>query len=244
MTRVLKLITFDATETLMVFQPPVAVKYAECAKRFGIVVDPGDVMKGFKAPFKELSKNHPNFGRGSGLGWRAWWTEVVVRTFKSAAPSCDDKTLQQLAAFLIEEYQTARCWALADGTLDILDHLKTKGVPLGVISNYDERLESTLKSLGIHSYFDFFLTSYSAGVMKPHKEIFELARCRKPGNIAPECCAHVGNSLEFDYLGAKNAGWKPFLVGPLSANVLKLADNGTTFENLTELRKYFETALK
>ncbi|XP_034256043.1 rhythmically expressed gene 2 protein-like [Thrips palmi] len=236
MTRILKLITFDVTETLMMFQPPVAVKYAESAKQFGINVDVADVLKNLKGQMKLLTKQHPNFGRDT-IGWNVWWTQIVVNSFKLAQPSSDEKALHQLAKFLIDEYTTTRCWALADGAMDLLNYLKQKNIPLGVISNYDDRLEPTLKSLKIQSFFNFILTSYSAGVMKPDRKIFDLARAQIPGDILPESCLHIGNSLEFDYLGAKGAGWNSAYVGPSTDEVLKIVSSGEVFKNLEELKK-------
>lgn len=241
MTKLLKLITFDVTETLMMFHPPVAVKYAESAKNFGIDVNVEDVLKNFKVQMKLLTKEHPNYGRDTGLGWHNWWTLIVVNSFKSAQPSCDEKKLQQLSEFLIDEYKTSKCFALADGTLEILNHLKLKNIPLGVISNYDERLEPLLKSLKISSFFNFILTSYSAGFLKPDKRIFDLARAQVPGHILPENCLHVGNSLKFDYLGSKDAGWKSAYVGAANEEVFKIASRDDVFKDLIELRKHFES---
>lgn len=242
MTKLLNLITFDVTGTLKVFQPPVAVKYAESAKKFGIHVDVEDVLKNFKVQMKRLTKEHPNFGRDTGLGWRMWWTELVANSFKAAQPSCDEKRLHQLSEFLIDEYKTTRCWALEDGAIELLTHLKEKNIPLGVLSNNDERLEAVLESLKINSYFDFILTSYSAGVMKPDKRIFDIARAKIPGNVFPESCLHIGNSLELDYLGAKEAGWRSAYVGPVTEKVLKTVSSDDIFKDLHELRKHFENA--
>ncbi|KAE8750216.1 hypothetical protein FOCC_FOCC003024 [Frankliniella occidentalis] len=215
MSKLLKLITFDCTETLMMFHPPVAQKYTESAEKFGISIGTEDLLSHFRVQFKALTnpsiKNH--------------------------------KALEQLASFLIEEYQTNRCWALADGACDILDMLKQKNISIGAISNTDERLENTLMSLKIHSYFDFVLTSYSAGVMKPDKQIFDLARSQINGHVSPGLCAHVGNSLKFDYLGAQNAGWNPIYVGPVDDEVLRMAASNTVFNNLAELHSYLEKVL-
>lgn len=228
----------------MMFHPPVAQKYTESAEKFGISIGTEDLLSHFRVQFKALSKNHPNFGKHTGLGWKSWWRQIVVNTFKSANPSIKNhKALEQLASFLIEEYQTNRCWALADGACDILDMLKQKNISIGAISNTDERLENTLMSLKIHSYFDFVLTSYSAGVMKPDKQIFDLARSQINGHVSPGLCAHVGNSLKFDYLGAQNAGWNPIYVGPVDDEVLRMAASNTVFNNLAELHLYLEKVL-
>lgn len=240
MAHILRLITFDVTGTLMILRPPVAYKYAEAAKKFGITVNIEEIVSSFKNEWKTLSLLHPNFGRDTGLGWEKWWTQIVTNTFRSAEPTCDKRKLEELAAFLIEEYKTPRCWALADGALDLLNYLRKSNIPLGVISNYDDRLKTTLSSLSIQSYFSFILASYSVGIMKPDKRIFELARNEIQGSIHPENCLHVGNSIEYDYLGARHAGWKSLYVGDLNEDVLNKALSSEVFKNLNELKYYLE----
>lgn len=243
MSRLLKLITFDVTGTLMVQRPPISVKYIEAAKRFGVSVNNEDLMPIFKTQYKALDALHPNFGRDSGIGWEAWWTTIVVNVFKSAASHSDEDSLKKLASHLIEEYKTSRCWALSEGAIEILDLIKSRKIHMGVISNYDERLEMILKDLGIHSHFNFILTSYSVGVMKPDKKIFDFARAQGKEIVHPDNCMHIGNSMKYDYVGAKNAGWKPVYVGPLDENVKKLAPMSEVFQNLNELQQHLENVL-
>jgi putative hydrolase of the HAD superfamily len=87
------------------------------------------------------------------------------------------------------------------------------GIQLGIISNYNGRLETVLKAMELHHYFRFIITSYCAGFAKPDSRIFHLALDElHNGRIKPREALHVGDTHEIDYLGAVNAGWKAILV--------------------------------
>lgn len=84
----------------------------------------------------------------------------------------------QIADSLIECYSTSRCWHKYPGTGELLESLSRRRprVVLGVISNFDERLEAVLDDARIRSYFSFVITSYGLGVEKPSPAIFQVRR--------------------------------------------------------------------
>jgi epoxide hydrolase-like predicted phosphatase len=68
---------------------------------------------------------------------------------------------------------------------DLLHRLKTKGYPLGVLSN---ATASTIEEIGRHGgydVFDFVILSSEVGTKKPEPEIFEIALKKLPG-IRPD----------------------------------------------------------
>jgi len=66
---------------------------------------------------------------------------------------------------------------------------------MGVISDFDERLESILMDLGILKYFDFLEQSHVEGYSKPSAELYEAA-LKKAGTV--DKAWHVGDDLEKD----------------------------------------------
>lgn len=55
--------------------------------------------------------------------------------------------------------------------------------------------------------------SYDVGYGKPHRAIFDAARVLGQVDAALEHeCLHVGDNMEEDYQGAKDAGWKSLLL--------------------------------
>ena len=120
---------------------------------------------------------------------------------------------------------------------------------VGVISNFDERLESILASTKLLPYFSFVVTSYSHGVEKPNVSIFEealrLASHKHGIDIAPEEAIHIGDTLLNDYIGAKNARWNAVIVNHqdhlIDENKIPRAD---CFKNLAQLQIYFQNVLE
>lgn len=93
-----------------------------------------------------------------------------------------------------------------------LEELRSRGVRLAVLSNWDFRLPVALEETGLAHFFDFILASAHTGVEKPAREFFDkglsLARRFKPQLAANECF-YLGDHYEKDVLGARNAGLSP-----------------------------------
>lgn len=80
----------------------------------------------------------------------------------------------QISSSLIECYKTRECWYKYPGVDELLDSMSRRNIVLGIISNFDERLDSILQSLDIRRQFHFVLTSYETGVEKPNAAIFKV----------------------------------------------------------------------
>ncbi|GIW44784.1 MAG: hypothetical protein KatS3mg077_2066 [Candidatus Binatia bacterium] len=77
-------------------------------------------------------------------------------------------------------------------------------VRLGVISNFYGNLPVLLAREGMASLFDVIVDSNLVGTRKPERAIFELAL--EGLGVRPVEAIHVGDSLEHDVLGARQAG--------------------------------------
>lgn len=75
-------------------------------------------------------------------------------------------------------------------------HILTNGFPEVQIHK--------LENSGLREYFDEVITSESVGIQKPNIKIFEYA-IHLVGAIKEECLM-VGDDLEVDIMGARNAG--------------------------------------
>lgn len=239
-----RLVTFDVTETLLNFRIPPAEKYAQVGAHFGLTVDPNVISASFKKQWRNMSSSHPNFGLSTGLGWESWWKQLINRTFQGSVKcnSLNVSILDTIGNHLIEVYKTPECWQIAEGAEELLKYLNSLGITLGIVSNYDERLETVLKAMELHHYFRFIITSYCAGFAKPDSRIFHLALDQlHNGRIKPQEALHVGNTPETDYLGAVNAGWKAILVHQDAKKVTEYyqyVDPELVFENLTDFQSY------
>ena len=98
-----------------------------------------------------------------------------------------------------------RAWRLFDDALPCLRALRALGLRLAAITNAaGDYQRAKLGALGLESVFDAVLISGELGVAKPHHAIFRRA-CRVLG-VLPAQAVHVGDRLDTDAEGARNAG--------------------------------------
>ena len=63
----------------------------------------------------------------------------------------------------------------SERVIRVLQALCDRGIKLGIVSNFDERLERTLLTHRLLHYFDFVVTTVSARSEKPDPAIFHTA---------------------------------------------------------------------
>jgi putative hydrolase of the HAD superfamily len=98
-----------------------------------------------------------------------------------------------------------RAWRLFDDALPCLRALRSLGLRLAAITNAaGDYQRAKLGALGLDSAFDAVLISGELGVAKPHHAIFRRA-CNILG-VLPAQAVHVGDRLDTDAEGARNAG--------------------------------------
>jgi 2-haloalkanoic acid dehalogenase type II len=92
-----------------------------------------------------------------------------------------------------------------------LETLKSEGYKVGVISDADrDDLALQLESAHILKYFDRVTSSSEAMCYKPNSRIFEMALDRMSCSSIQAC--HIGDTQEFDVVGANSMGLRSFLV--------------------------------
>lgn len=218
----LRLITFDVTDTLLKFRSAPGRQYGEIGALYGVTADDNVLAENFKANWYRMNKEHPNFGLASGLGWENWWKHIIAGTFKDSDFNIEGKKLDAISSHLIELYRTSTCWQQCYGCLNLLSYLTSKKIPMGIISNFDPRLSTTLLNTKLRHYFRFVLTSYEVGFEKPDLKIFEQAMIASNlKNLQPEECLHIGDTPLLDYFGARNSNWNAFLIHDKSPKELK-----------------------
>jgi len=93
------------------------------------------------------------------------------------------------------------------GTVDALAQLRFMGLSVGIGSNMTADWQfAKLRRLGLMAYVDFIVTSEEAGVEKPDRGFFAL--CAEKAGCDPGECVFVGDSLEGDAIGARDAGMR------------------------------------
>ncbi|XP_017074853.1 rhythmically expressed gene 2 protein [Drosophila eugracilis] len=227
-----RLVTFDVTDTLLRLNDPLR-QYQQTAEEFGVTgVDRRKLEQCFRQQFKAMSSEHPNFGRFSPeMDWQQWWLKFVAQTFICVDQGLSHEKLEKIGHRLITHFRTSTCWNHVEGGQELVQSVRNAGKCVGIISNFDPSLPQVLDTMGYAGKFDFILTSYEAGFMKPDRRIFEIPLKRL--DIPADQALHIGNKLDLDYEGARNCGWSGLLVNDNS--------NQHSFANLSDLLETLKT---
>jgi putative hydrolase of the HAD superfamily len=204
----IKVITFDAANTLIRLSRPVGVTYATVAKRFGADLNPIDLEHGFRAAWKTVPRLADEPGPRPDDG-RTWWREVVIRTLENAG--VDVEPFDDFFDAVYQEFTLPGVWRLELGALELLQDLRRAGFRLGIISNFDLRLHQILKHVGVLDLFEQIVVSSQVGAEKPSPRIFEEALRRFA--VAPAELLHVGDEEKADGEGARALGIQAFILG-------------------------------
>jgi len=105
---------------------------------------------------------------------------------------------------LYDAFLSGKTWKIFDDVKETLETLKKKGLYLAIISNWDSRLIEICKGMDLKKYFDEIFVSALVKYAKPDSRIFQKAA--DTAGVLPEEAIHIGDSLEDDYYGAKDAG--------------------------------------
>ncbi|PKK20540.1 haloacid dehalogenase-like hydrolase domain containing 3 [Columba livia] len=115
-----------------------------------------------------------------------------------------------MAENLYQDYCSAQNWEVLPGASETLSRCRQRGFRMGVVSNFDNRLEKILSRCDLRHHFEFVLTSEAAGFAKPDRKIFEEAL--RLGGVPPGQAAHVGDDYTRDYRAARAVGMHSFLL--------------------------------
>ncbi|NXO54137.1 HDHD3 protein, partial [Aramus guarauna] len=205
----LRFLTWDVKDTLLRLRQPVGESYAAEARAHGVRVQLAALGQSFREAYGAQSRRFPNYGRGQGLSSRQWWLQVVEQTFRLSGVH-EDRVLSLMAENLYRDFCSARNWEVLPGAVETLSRCRQRGFRMGVVSNFDNRLENVLSQCNLRHHFEFVLTSEDAGFAKPDGRIFEQAL--HLGGVPPEQAAHVGDDYTRDYRAARAVGMHSFLL--------------------------------
>ncbi|PWY98446.1 HAD-like protein [Testicularia cyperi] len=206
----IRLVLFDAFDTLV--RPTTAphLQYAEAARQHGLEVDDQDVKSAFRQAFKETSRQHPNYGLETSIASPdQWWDLVIRRTFSpefhprlykvdsSSSRARIEDRIAPLSQSLVERFGTSKAYTLFDDVIPTLQSLSSSPdtnaanthLRLGLATNSDSRILSVLKGFGLDQFLDLTPSdnpglgptlSYFEKVAKPDPRFFAAAIGRNP----------------------------------------------------------------
>jgi putative hydrolase of the HAD superfamily len=203
-----KAIFFDAAGTLIFLPRPVGEHYREVARRFGADI-PADAMQ--QAFLRAWAATPP---RAASPGPRdnddkGWWRDLVERVLDQTLTREQQIAFPRAAYFeaVYAHFAEPGVWALFPEVAEVLTDLQARGYRLGVISNFDRRLDGILAGLGIRHYFECVILSSQTGADKPDPRIFR--RGLEALRVEPAQALHAGDDRERDG-GAEAVGIRVF----------------------------------
>ena len=117
---------------------------------------------------------------------------------------------ERIAARVYQEFGDPARWVAYSDVQPAFRRLRRRGLVLGLISNWDDRLSGLIAGLGLAAELETIVSSAEVGLHKPDPRIFELA-CARLG-VDPEQAAHVGDHHYADIVGARAIGMRPVLI--------------------------------
>jgi putative hydrolase of the HAD superfamily len=208
----IRVVFFDAADTLFHVKGSVAEIYLRHAAEFGFAQTP-ESLSAIKQAFGRAFRDAPPpiFAATEPAqikhSERLWWFDIVHNVFYRVGMF---ERFDDFFERVFQVFEEPGAWELFPETVQTLAALKTQGVELGIISNFDSRLFSVLRGLGLADTFDTVTISSLAQAAKPAPRIFQLALDKHA--VDPEEALHIGDSLRDDVEGARKAGLHAILL--------------------------------
>jgi putative hydrolase of the HAD superfamily len=216
----IKSVFFDLYFTLVRYEPTQEELEVKALKEFGIDADPRDFQRPLVMAneyiYKEVALRP--LSRRPKEEIMALYTQFQRITLNEAGIKADESIVLAMPG-KIQQYKMKL--VLFDDVIPALKDLKNRGLILGMISNVDRDITSTINELELSSWLNIVVTSLDSGFSKPQPEIFREAMRR--ARVQPSEAMYVGDQYQIDCVGARNAALKGILL-----------DRGGYFGNITD----------
>lgn len=228
----IRVVFFDAAGTLFQVRGSVAEIYLRYAVQFGFQ-EKADSLVAIKDAFSRAFREAPppvfavTEAAQLKQSERLWWFDIVHNVFYRVGMF---ERFDDFFDCVFQVFEDPASWELYPETVETLASLKQRGLELGIVSNFDSRVFTILRGLGLAEFFDTITISSLAQAAKPAARIFHLALDKHAAD--PEEALHVGDSVRDDVKGATAAGLKAVL---LDREGKYLAMEGRCIRTLSEV---------
>lgn len=228
----IQVVFFDAADTLFHVHGSVADIYLQYAVKHGFRKTP-ESLAAIKAAFGRAFHEAPppvfaaTEPAAIKQSERLWWFDIVHNVFYRVGMF---ERFDEFFEEVFAQFERPESWRLYPETLDVLKSLKDRAFEVGIISNFDSRLFTVLRGLGIADYFDTVTISSLAHAAKPSTRIFQQALDKHA--VDPAEALHVGDSERDDVKGAEAVGMTGVL---LARGEAARPSSGTTIADLNDL---------
>ncbi len=165
---------------------------------------------------------------------------AIIRVWFEVFEQLQIKPPLKIILQLIEHIrsETNKKVRLIDGTLELINHLKSKDIKIGILTNgiFIDQAEKLVK-LKLDGFVDYLVTSDMCASNKPDPKIFKYILNKM--RVSPDQVLMIGDDIVADIKGANNLGIKTIYLkngGPVNPN-MKLVKPNYTETNYKDILK-------
>jgi putative hydrolase of the HAD superfamily len=201
----LRAVFLDVGNTLVRERPSRFEIYAACARAHGLPVTDERMQQLMRAAHRELPREIAGAWR-----YTERWFEAYIEHIFAGELGLARERLPGLSRELFARFDDPATFELFPGALELCEALRARGLALGLVSNWSQRLPRLVERLGLATRTDFVLCSALERLEKPDEELFRRALER--AGVRADEALHAGDDLEKDFHGARRAGLRAVLV--------------------------------
>lgn len=207
-----RVVVFDVVGTLIEPTPPVAEAYSRAAAEHGVLVEPAEIQRRFRAAWRTQeavdAAATPAFATSREREARRW--RAIVDDVFAGVVEAED-----IFAELWRHFGTVEAWGPIDRGRDLVRTAIDAGATVALASNFDERLLAIAGAIEPLSWVPHVFASSEIGWRKPAPEFFRVLEERL--GCRPEETLLVGDDPDLDVRAALRAGWHALAVGGATA---------------------------
>jgi putative hydrolase of the HAD superfamily len=195
---------FDAVGTLIYADPPVADVYRAAGARFGSVLTADEIRRRFATALQTESGQVGSLSRSptSEAAEVARWERIVAVVFDEVST----QHASELFESLWNHFAQPQHWRLYDDVAPALQLLASRGIRIGIASNFDSRLRTIIAGLPGLAACERVFVSSDVGFVKPDPRFF--AAIQQQLRVPATEISLVGDDWLNDVVGARAAGWQ------------------------------------
>lgn len=198
-------VLFDKDGTLFEYVEPFERIWQRRLAQRGFHATAEEIINVFVTATKDLvgenREDYRNFEE-----YRNIWMQICLRALEEMGFEGDS---QEAAAAMWYALVVEKSRPHPD-TRRTLEALRSKGLKLGLVSNYNITLTEALRGYGLDTFFDAIVPSALVGREKPDGDIFTYALSIL--GVTPDQALFVGDSYEKDIVGARSVGIDAVLI--------------------------------
>ncbi len=207
----IRAVFLDAGETLLSPHPSFEELFCTTLAECGSEVTPQDVEQvvGSLTTFTDFLRDQTGMSpwSTSAEASRQFWGLFYAQLLERLGVADSD---QKLADAVYGRFTSYDSYRLFEDSLPAIQALKSAGLAVGLISNFEGWLEGMLTQMGLADSFDPMIISGNEGLEKPDPAIFNLALER--GRVSGSETAYVGDHLRLDVEASKAVGMTGILI--------------------------------